>query len=100
MVSSFVQFLIKKLTWVPGDRTEQWHMGHKPRREYRYLVDYYIAGAITYDTFINEYRNPEHYRPEHPDASRSGKHEGRGQYWKEKFGRLPASDDSPENGGN
>ncbi|GAB7117830.1 hypothetical protein JCM9743_02910 [Natrinema sp. JCM 9743] len=72
---------------IPLDR-DNWCMGHKPRREYRYLVEYYLRGIISREEFLTEYRNPDHYQPECPHASSSGKHEENGQYWKKKWGPL------------
>ncbi|QIQ75428.1 DUF4157 domain-containing protein [Halogeometricum borinquense] len=72
---------------VPLDRDE-WCMGHKPRREYWYLVEYYLRGIITREEFLAEYRNPDHYQPESHRASSSGEHEQEGEYWAEKWGPL------------
>jgi len=63
-------------------------MGHKPGREYRYLVEYYLREIITHQEFLDEFQNPDHYRPEHPSASRSGKHEDEGEYWEKMWGKL------------
>ncbi len=77
------------LTWDRSrDRTEQWHMGHKPDREYQYLHRYYMLGIITKDEFIEEYQNPDHYRPEAPIPNQSQKYEGDGEYWENKWGEI------------
>lgn len=69
-------------------RGDQWHMGHREDREYRYLLEYYLRGIISEKEFIEEYQNPEHYQPEAPKENMSGNHEGDGEYWQEKFGLL------------
>jgi hypothetical protein len=75
------------LTWnAVGPRG--WHMGHKPGREYRYLVEYYLRGRISEQTFINEYQNPDHYHPEDPSANMGGTYEGEGEYWAKKWGKI------------
>ncbi|MFC3959379.1 GH-E family nuclease [Halovivax cerinus] len=40
------------------------------------------------ERFLEECQNTEHYQPEAPKENMSRKHEGRGGYWKETFGRL------------
>jgi hypothetical protein len=72
---------------VPLDR-DNWCMGHKPRREYRYLVEYYLRGIISREEFLAEYRNPDHYQPECHRASSAGEHEREGGYWADKWGDL------------
>jgi len=67
---------------------DNWCMGHKPRREYRYLVEYYLRGIISREEFLREYRNPDHYQPESHHASSSGEHEENGQHWIGKWGPL------------
>jgi hypothetical protein len=65
-----------------------WHMGHKSGREYRYLVEYYLRGIISENEFVSEYQNPDHYQPEAPIENISGRHEGEGEYWEQKWGPL------------
>ncbi|WP_394295135.1 eCIS core domain-containing protein [Halovivax asiaticus] len=69
-------------------RRRQWHMGHRPGREYRYLLKFYLEGVISEDRFIKECQNAEHYQPEAPKENMSRKHESSGQYWEKKFGSL------------
>ena len=57
------------------DRSKQWHMGHKPGKEYSKLVDSLIDGKISYDDFIREYNNADNYHPEHWLENISHKHE-------------------------
>ena len=57
----------EELNWDKSkSRFDQWHMGHKPGKEYFKLVDEYVNGKISYDDFIKEYNNPQNYQPEHP----------------------------------
>jgi len=67
-------------------RGDQWHMGHKPMREYRYLLEHYLRGEISEREFVREYQNPDHYQPEAPKENMSRRHERKGQYWERKFG--------------
>jgi hypothetical protein len=50
-------------------------MGHKPGFEYRSLVDKLRRGTISKEQFLNEYNNPNNYRPESPEANMSHKYE-------------------------
>ena len=66
----------EELTWDKSkSRLDQWHMGHKPGKEYVKLVDEFVEGKITYEEFIKEYNNPENYWPESPEENISHKHE-------------------------
>jgi hypothetical protein len=63
------------LTWDKTQpRTGQWDMGHKPGHSYKDLCDRYERGEITYDQFLDEYRNPDNYWPESPSSNRSNKY--------------------------
>ena len=57
------------------DETRTWDMGHTPGNEYRRLCDKYENEQITYQEFLDEYRNPENYLPESPSSNRSRKFE-------------------------
>ncbi|MEZ3114734.1 DUF4157 domain-containing protein [Halobaculum sp. MBLA0147] len=70
------------------DYGDSWEMGHKPGREYQYLVRYYLLGVISEEEFVSEYQDPEHYHPEDPSANRSHEYERDGQYWADKWGDL------------
>lgn len=70
------------------DYGDLWEMGHKPEREYRYLVEYYLLDVITETEFVDAYQDPEHYRPEEPSANASHRYERQGQYWRDKWGDL------------
>jgi hypothetical protein len=62
----------EELTWDPTrSRFDQWHMGHTPGNEYRRLVDRYVNGEISWQEFLGEYNNPNHYRPELPSKNLS-----------------------------
>ena len=68
----------EELTWDKSkSRTDQWHMGHKPGKEYTKLVDEFVNGKITYEEFIKEYNNPQNYWPESPAENISHKHEAK-----------------------
>jgi RHS repeat-associated protein len=47
-------------------RTDQWDMGHLKGNKFSELHKKYMAGNISKDEFLQEYRNPNNYRPEHP----------------------------------
>ena len=49
------------------DIEEPWDMGHKPGHEFRK----YQQSAITRKQFLDEYNNPNSYRPELPKSNRS-----------------------------
>lgn len=55
-------------------------MGHKPGFEYRTLVDKLRKGEINQKEFLNEYNDPNNYRPEPPGANMSHKYELRGSH--------------------
>lgn len=62
-----------EIDWRPGmPRTGVWDMGHVPNSEYRTLRDQYLSGEITHKQFLDEFRDPSNYRPEHPGRNRSG----------------------------
>ncbi|MFC3959409.1 HNH/ENDO VII family nuclease [Halovivax cerinus] len=82
-----IYHLIRKVDEVPLDQ-DDWCKGHKPEREYWYLVEYYLRGIITREEILSEYRNPDHYQPECRHASSSGQHEEEGEYWADKWGPL------------
>ncbi|MGX2952059.1 GH-E family nuclease [Shewanella sp. JL219SE-S6] len=65
----------KELFWDGGSRVGQWDMGHKPGKDYASLHDKYIAGDISKQEFLDEYRNPNNYHPEDPSSNRSRKHD-------------------------
>lgn len=66
-------------------------MEHKTDREYRYLVKYHLRGIISEDEFVSEYQDPDNYYPEAPSENLSGRHEGEGRYWEQKWGPLEDS---------
>lgn len=65
------------IEWQPGDpRNGLWDMGHIPGEEYRNLKQNYLNGDITYDEFLDIYRDPENYRVQDPYRNRSHIDEG------------------------
>jgi len=78
----------ERLEWnrEKNDRSNQWNMGHKPGREYQYLVDYLLHRVISFEQFMAEFHDPENYRPEAPDLGHA--HEGEGEYWTDKWGNI------------
>ncbi|MGU3654090.1 HNH/ENDO VII family nuclease [Mycolicibacterium sp. A43C] len=65
------------IEWQPGDpRRGLWDMGHIPGEEYRNLKQNYLEGNITYEQFIEIYRDPENYRVQDPYRNRSHIDEG------------------------
>ena len=56
-------------------RFDQWHMGHKPGKEYSTLHRAYLEGRISKEEFLREYRNPDNYIPEVPRENMSHKWE-------------------------
>ncbi len=66
-----------KVEWEPGDpRKGKWDMGHVPDHEYRDLLDDYLSGKISKEKFLEEYRDPDNYRVEHPGRNQSHVDEG------------------------
>jgi hypothetical protein len=51
--------------------------GERAWNTYRVLHDRYMSGELTTQEFLQEYRNPQNYRPELPSANRSHRYEGR-----------------------
>ena len=51
----------------PGD---PWDMGHKPKYEFRKHKDSARDRNIDRKKFLDEYNNPNHYRPEKPSSNR------------------------------
>jgi len=51
-------------------KPEQWDMGHKSA--YKHYKHVYSASIrnLTRKEFLNEYNNPNHYRPELPSSNR------------------------------
>nr|WP_241430683.1 HNH/ENDO VII family nuclease [Haloferax elongans] len=76
------------LEWDGGNRKGDWEMGHKPGREYQYLIEYYLQGVISEEEFVREYQDPSHYHPQHPTTNRSGQYDREGEYWIQKWGKL------------
>lgn len=65
------------IEWQPGDpRRGLWDMGHIPGEEYRNLKQNYLEGNITYEQFLEIYRDPEIYRVQDPYRNRSHIDEG------------------------
>lgn len=52
------------LEWKADSRAKQWHMGHRPGKEYHKLVDQLDKGEINMQQFMAEYHNPDNYWPE------------------------------------
>ncbi|MCJ2186968.1 GH-E family nuclease [Novosphingobium beihaiensis] len=66
------------LTWDRSvSRAGQWDMGHLPGQEYRALHGRYMSEEITLKEFLQEYRNPNNYRPESPSSNRSRRYEAK-----------------------
>ena len=57
------------------DKSEPWDMGHKPGYEFRKHQQSAESRGIPRKQFLDEYNNPEHYRPELPSSNRSHKGE-------------------------
>ncbi|MGL5443930.1 MAG: GH-E family nuclease [[Mycobacterium] stephanolepidis] len=51
-------------------------MGHVGGSEYRDLKQDYLRGDLTYDEFLEIYRDPENYRVQDPYRNRSHIDEG------------------------
>ena len=56
-------------------KTDKWDMGHKPGYEFRKHQESARKRKISRKQFLDEYNNPEHYRPELPKSNRSHKGE-------------------------
>ena len=52
-------------------------MGHKYGKEYRKLHEKYMNGDISKEKFLEEYHNPENYRPELVNTNRGRKYEAK-----------------------
>lgn len=52
---------------------DPWDMGHKPGYEFRKHQKSARERGISRKQFLNEYNNPNHYRPELPSSNRSHK---------------------------
>ncbi len=64
------------LQWDPArSRFDQWHMGHKPKYQYRDLVDKLVNEEISWEKFLEEYNKADNYRPEHPTKNMSHEYE-------------------------
>lgn len=48
-----------------------WDMGHKPGFEFRKHQESAQERGISRNQFLDEYNNPDHYRPELPSSNRS-----------------------------
>lgn len=56
-------------------KNQAWDMGHKPGYEFYKHQKSAENRGITRQQFLNEYYNPEHYRPELPSSNRNHKGE-------------------------
>ncbi|WP_347219116.1 HNH/ENDO VII family nuclease [Chryseobacterium sp.] len=56
-------------------KNDNWDAGHKTGSEYRYLVDDYINGNISWDDSLEEYHDENNYQVEDRYQNRSHKHE-------------------------
>jgi hypothetical protein len=57
------------------NRDDQWDMGHKKNKSYDQLKNDFIEGRISRQKFLDEYNNPENYRPEAVPANRSRRYQ-------------------------
>lgn len=65
------------ITWEPGmSHKGLWDMGHVSGQEYRYLREDYLSGRITFEEFMEVYRDPDNYRVQDPARNRSHIDEG------------------------
>ncbi|WP_462216163.1 GH-E family nuclease [Mycobacteroides abscessus] len=65
------------IEWQPGDpRIGLWDMGHVEGREYAPLRERYLSGQLTFEEFMQQYRDPENYRVQDPYRNRSHIDEG------------------------
>lgn len=63
--------------------TDKWDMGHRPGYEFRKHQESARRRGISRKQFLDEYNNPDHYRPETPSFNRSHKGELKGNHgWK------------------
>jgi hypothetical protein len=46
-------------------------MGHKPDSQYHDLWEEYMDGDIDYESFMDEYRNPNNYQPQSVYSNRA-----------------------------
>jgi HNH/ENDO VII superfamily nuclease with conserved GHE residues/Domain of unknown function (DUF4150) len=66
----------EKLEWdKTKSRAGQWDMGHKPGFDYKKLHQDYMNGKISQEDFLQQYRNPNNYRPESVSGKRSHRYE-------------------------
>lgn len=65
------------LTDKPMDFNEKWDMGHKPGYEFRKHQKSAAERGISRKQFLDEYNNPDHYRPELPGSNRCHKGENK-----------------------
>lgn len=63
------------LTGQEMDKSQPWDMGHKPGFEFRKHKESAKEREITRKEFLDEFNEPEHYRPELPSSNRSHKGE-------------------------
>ncbi|SKX65763.1 Alpha/beta hydrolase of uncharacterised function (DUF1023) [Mycobacteroides abscessus subsp. bolletii] len=65
------------IEWQPGEpRKGLWDMGHVGGSEYRDLKQDYLRGDLTYDEFLEIFRDPNNYRVQDPYRNRSHIDEG------------------------
>ena len=57
------------------DKNELWDMGHKPGHEFRKHQQSAQERGVSRKQFLDEFNNPENYRPELPSSNRSHKGE-------------------------
>ncbi|GAB2024485.1 hypothetical protein OfM1_05560 [Lactovum odontotermitis] len=62
--------VLDPLTKMPIDPDEPWDMGHKPGYEFWKHQQSAAERGISRKQFLDEYNNPEHYRPELPSSNR------------------------------
>lgn len=55
------------------NRDDEWDMGHKPGYEFRKHQESARERGISREQFLDEFNNPEHFRPELPLSNRSHK---------------------------
>lgn len=61
-----------QIEWEPGQaRKDVWDMGHVPDAQYRDLRKAYLDHDISLKDFLDEYRDVDNYRVEHPGRNRS-----------------------------
>jgi len=65
------------IRWAPGmPRDGVWDMGHVGGQEYRDLRLEYLNGDLTFNQFMEQYRDPQNYRVQDPGRNRSHIDEG------------------------